>query len=386
MARVLVVDSNALDRDRIRSLLHRGNHEVLEASDGEDGLAMAEARRPDLVLTEFVLPKLNGFQLCTALRAIDNLRELRIVLVAPEAGKVGEQFKTRFGASDAISKPFADTAFLAVIEHVLGRERAEPSSGGISVGPAREGQEQPEIAGTDLEGSLAVVPLGEVMQLLALQRQTGVLTVRAERAEVELLLGAGRIDFARARGVRTEFLLGRYLVSEELISRDELELILRNRRSTLPLGAQLVKLGYLSQEELNRALARQTAGIVVEALRWNHGRFVFDQGRSLPEAGEHRAQLTVADLVLEGLRQVDEWRLIEHELPGPETVLERNDAQAGLFSADSLGIEETLVLTLVDGRRTVGEIVDRSDMSSFNAYKNLYRLLSLKLVRRVGTP
>jgi len=67
-------------------------------------------------------------------------------------------------------------------------------------------------------------------------------------------------------------------------------------------------------------------------------------------------------------------------------VVDCYDAKKTLHALDSLGIEETLVLTLVDGRRTVGEIVDRSDMSSFNAYKNLYRLLSLKLVRRVGTP
>jgi hypothetical protein len=85
---------------------------------------------------------------------------------------------------------------------------------------------------------------------------------------------------------------------------------------------------------------------------------------------------------MEGFRRVDEWRLVESGLGSFESVL-----LADVGAVDAVGISrlagaEQKLLRMVDGERTVREIVEHSHMSSFDACKILFQLLESRLVRR----
>jgi hypothetical protein len=227
------------------------------------------------------------------------------------------------------------------------------------------------------------VPLGEVLQLLRLQRQSGVLVVQRKEAEVAVALREGNIDLALARGIASEFLLGRYLLADGRIDRDTLGRVLLARSPGAGwLGEQLVREGTISHDDLERALSRQTSEIIYETLRWPEGRFRFEHGVALPEAQGARLDLPVESLVLEGFRRVDEWRLIEQEVTSFDEVLARDEAVLETVGGSRLSREERVVLDAIDGRRTVREIVSAAAMSSFDVCKILYRLLRSKLVRR----
>jgi hypothetical protein len=239
-----------------------------------------------------------------------------------------------------------------------------------------------------LAGNLQVVPIAEVLQLLDAQRQSGVLTVSRGQASVAVFFRDGALQLAIADEVSEEFLLGRFIVDHDLMTRQDFEGFLETRTPGEPLiGAQLVKLGYLSSGDLKTALKKQTSELVYEILRWNVGRFEFSATRNLPaQAVEAGLALDIEGILMEGFRRVDEWHLIEREIDNFDLVFLRNEDAVAHMGRGRLTREELAVLELVNGKNTVKEIVRSSRMGSFEVSKMLYRLLSIKLVRRRVMP
>src|SRR6478609_6097014 len=100
-------------------MLTSAGFDVELAADGKEGLERAAARTPDLVLTDFVMPHMNGLRFIQSLRAIHNLASVPVVLMSAKADRIGESFVAQTGALDAITKPFSPEALLAVTTHAL---------------------------------------------------------------------------------------------------------------------------------------------------------------------------------------------------------------------------------------------------------------------------
>ena len=83
---------------------------------------------------------------------------------------------------------------------------------------------------------------------------------------------------------------------------------------------------------------------------------------------------------------MDEWRLIEREIGDFDQVFVREEEQLLGLGRGRLAREEQAVLELVDGRRSVRDLLDRSALGAFDTTKMLYRLLKLRLIRRRLVP
>jgi DNA-binding response OmpR family regulator len=121
--RILVVDDSPTIRSVVSTILERHGYEAKVAVDGQDAydvLTSGEVKA-DLVLVDFVMPRLNGFQFCRALRENAALAETPVVLMSAKADRIREQFVQQTGAIDAITKPFDAQALVAVIENALRR-------------------------------------------------------------------------------------------------------------------------------------------------------------------------------------------------------------------------------------------------------------------------
>ena len=220
--------------------------------------------------------------------------------------------------------------------------------------------------------------MAEVLQLLALQRQSGILTVELDSRIVSIALHQGRVRLVTSENLSKDFLLGTILVREKLIEPRELELFLSNRKGTRRrLGSQMVKLGYVTQEGLTRAMQRQSSELVYELLRWGRGRFEFYRRDELPEqVVEFDFSISIDELLMEGFRRVDEWGLIEGALPSFDAV-PRFLAGA---RTDALEDDEQLALTMVDGERSVREIIDAVGEGTFAGARLLYRLVAAHVI------
>jgi CheY-like chemotaxis protein len=234
-----------------------------------------------------------------------------------------------------------------------------------------------------LRGMADAVPLGELMQVLQMQMQTGVLEIRrTQGAEVKIFFRNGLIDLVIARGASGEFRMGRYLLEEGLIEPDALnEAVEASRSAGRLLGDVLIERGLISQEQLSNALMRQSSELIYEVLRWSEARYIFFREKGLPKNLDAQLGLPVASLVMEGFRRVDEWRIIEENLP-PGTILLRDEAAIDRLGPDRLGRLERLILDQIDGQRSVQQILDAANASSFEGSKILYQFLQSRLARR----
>ena len=236
--------------------------------------------------------------------------------------------------------------------------------------------------------------LAEVLQLLDVQEQSGVLTLQRGPSVVEIYFRRGRIDQAVGDGVPEDLLFGRFVIDAELMQRGDFESFLASRapqsdggRDGLLIGSQLVKLGYLGEADLRQCLTRQSSELVYEILRWRNGTFRFAAGRELPAlAIEAALELDVEAILMEGFRRVDEWHLIERAIDDFDLVFLRNEDAVAQMGRGRLTREELAILELVNGKNSVKDIIRKSRMGSFEVSKMVYRLLSIKLIRRRVLP
>jgi len=320
--RVLVVDDSPTIRKVVSAVLVKHGFEAIEAVDGQaalekllhaaratrDGKEPDETEKIDVVLVDFVMPRMNGFQLCRAIRHDELLRDTPVVLMSAKSDRIREHFVQQTGAIDAITKPFEAQALVAVIENAIRRsaewrqrERsdrhriAEPPETIVDPLRSTPAEGRSPIA---LQGDIAVIPIGAVLQLLQIEARTGLLLVTDGRSEVTMSVRRGLIDLVQARGAGREFRLGRYFVEHGLVTTEDIERLLRDHppsparppesgaRSSMPkeetptggrklIGDLLVDSGRVTREQLRDGLARQSSELVYEVLRWPAGRFEF---------------------------------------------------------------------------------------------------------------
>jgi CheY-like chemotaxis protein len=405
--RVLVVDDSPTIRKVVSSVLERHGFAAVQAADGQTAIdtlteaARAEngngAARIDLVLVDFVMPKMNGFQLCRALRQNERLRETPIVLMSAKSDRIAAHFVEQTGAIDAIAKPFDAQALIAVIENAMRHSAKWRARGAAVAERIPDDFEAPEPAPasaqpqSSLSGDMAIIPIGAALQLLQVEAKSGVLVATDGRTEMTIWLRDGLIDLVQARGAGREFRLGRYFVERGLVTDEDIDRLLRESQPPRPikeraahklLGDLLVDAGRVTRDQLRDALARQSNELVYEVLRWPAGRFEFRREPAPPLAGSAKLALPVASVVMEGFRRVDEWRLVESGLGSFESVLQQDPAAVDSIDIDRLATAEQRLLHMVDSERTVREIVEQSHMSSFDACKILFQLIEARLVRR----
>jgi DNA-binding response OmpR family regulator len=472
--RVLVIDDSPTILKVVQLVLSKAGFLIDVAETGEDGLEAARANKPNLILLDFVMPKMNGYQVCRALAAEEELANIPVVLMSAKGDQVGERFVKVMGIVDYITKPFSPEAITAVVQHTVAKYTpdddedsrnvtisqqttdADTSAGMRAVKESKEAKEQaledlreriieaisPRLAsllslvhagheegddddmtvdneavasaarsvledevllelfrssqpifedaemGPSLRGDVRIVPIAEVLQLLDAQQQSGVLMVTRGESKIEIYFREGRVDLAIAKNIAKEYLLGRYMVDSELITHEDLSGFLESRRpGSKLLGGQLVKLGYISEGELKMLLQQQSRELIYELLRWSFGTFQFIRTRDLPHvAVDAMLALEVEGILMEGFRRVDEWHLIEREINDFEMVFLRNEDAVAQMGRGRLTREELSILELVNGKNTVKELIRESRMGSYEVSKMLYRLLSIKLIRKRVMP
>lgn len=118
-SRILLVDDNTDMRNYVKRLLLSQGYQVRVAADGQAALAMIQQQIPDLVLTDVMMPRLDGFELVRILRSDPAVRDLPIILLSARAGEEARVEGLAAGADDYLTKPFAARELLARIEATL---------------------------------------------------------------------------------------------------------------------------------------------------------------------------------------------------------------------------------------------------------------------------
>ena len=117
--RILVIEDNTLNRTLLRYLLEPLGYEVLEAEDGAAGIACARALKPDLILMDLNLPKLNGLEVLERIRASDEYATIPVIMLTVSERQEDIQRSYRLRANTYITKPVDFAKFVRATE-ILG--------------------------------------------------------------------------------------------------------------------------------------------------------------------------------------------------------------------------------------------------------------------------
>ncbi len=233
-----------------------------------------------------------------------------------------------------------------------------------------------------IEGSLADVSLADICQLLAMGRKTGCLTMTDTSNFGYIFFENGKVIYASV--LNRPDRLGELLVKSEAITRDDLSAAMeqQGKHGGKRLGEILVELGSLAQEDLEKYISVQIEEAVYRLFTWVRGSFHFKPDE-MPEEGFFLVSINPDALLMEGARRVDEWSLIEKRVSSMDLIfaLKRDPlTQEGVELTDA----QRRVIPLMDGERSVEDIVEESGLVEFDTAKALYGLILADFAESVG--
>jgi two-component system phosphate regulon response regulator PhoB len=126
--KVLVIEDDRSVSEMISYNLKQAGYEVLNASDGQDGLLQAQIKSPDIVVLDLMLPVIDGLDVCRRLRAGASTKDLLIIMLTAKSEETDELIGFSLGADDYVTKPFSVKVLLERIKALRRRRIAEAST------------------------------------------------------------------------------------------------------------------------------------------------------------------------------------------------------------------------------------------------------------------
>ncbi len=121
MAKILLVEDNEMNRDMLSRRLERRGHNILIATDGEQGVNLARKERPDIILMDMSLPVLDGWEATKRIKSEEDLKQIPIIALTAHAMSSDEQRAREAGCDDFDTKPVEFTRLIGKIDALLTR-------------------------------------------------------------------------------------------------------------------------------------------------------------------------------------------------------------------------------------------------------------------------
>jgi DNA-binding response OmpR family regulator len=282
--RILVVDDDAHLRTLLEVRLSHLGYKPLLAPDGATALGEAAQIKPDLIISDIMMPMMDGFEFCRRLRSSPGFENIPFIFLTALTGIEDRVLGLRLGADDYIVKPFDFRELQARIEVLLARHD-------------RYEQTVPSIQ-KETTGRLSDLGLADIIQMLAFGRKT--CQVELERADEQANL-------------------------------------------------------YFQEGKMTHAQSGKKTGTsaLFHLLAWSDGHFTI---RSDVTAPEPSVTQELEEILLEGIRQLDEFERMKHKLPDFTAIphLTSNEPPAGFDPA---------VLASIDGAKSIQEIINTSPVA-----------------------
>jgi hypothetical protein len=230
-----------------------------------------------------------------------------------------------------------------------------------------------------LEGNVRDFGLSEILQLIALQKKTGMLSITGEQTMV-IYFREGQVISTRDRRKLAADPFMDYILKYGFISAAEMERIQRIQAETnLDLTDILASEKKFSDDELRLIFAEQIQETIQEILTWPRSQYKFIIGSQVLQGVNSFGSFKVEGLLMESMRRIDEFPELQRIFPTENTIVKRLPAPAG----GKVQIEELddLIYDLLANPISIAELVPKARMSRFNTYEALKSLLEKGLLQ-----
>lgn len=232
-------------------------------------------------------------------------------------------------------------------------------------------------------GNLQTVAFSDLLQLFSAGKKTGTVTIVRGNIRKELVFKDGNIITASSQDAEEDY-LGQILLKSGRISKTDLQrVIYMHKTSGKRVGQVLVEMKLISREELGLYLKQQIEEVIYNLFSWKEGEFVFREGQ-LPTSREGLTELNTMNIIMEGTRRIDEWVEIQKVIPNDNQVLCVTAQPQTKSDEVTLSLDEFRIIALIDGKRTLAEILESSPLGEFATSRAVYKLICAKLVEETG--
>jgi CheY-like chemotaxis protein len=138
--KILVIDDTTVVRVKVREMLPPGNFEVLEAKDGLEGFNLIRQEKLSLIMLDFLLPKMSGWEVFQKIQADPQLKKIPLVIMSGRKEEVTEKLSEPFEYFDFLGKPFDQKQLIGAIKSAMAkaklpRPETVPAATGANNGP-----------------------------------------------------------------------------------------------------------------------------------------------------------------------------------------------------------------------------------------------------------
>jgi len=118
--KILIADDETSLRQTVGKILDK-DYVVLEAANGEEAVEIAKGQKPDLILMDLIMPKMDGYAACSQIKADEATKGIPVVILTAVGHELNKKFATEMGAEGYITKPFTVQKLLDVITPLLAK-------------------------------------------------------------------------------------------------------------------------------------------------------------------------------------------------------------------------------------------------------------------------
>ncbi len=415
--KVLLIDDSPTVRRLGELILAQQGYRVYTAEDGEQGLELAKKLKPAVILVDYIMPNMNGHTFCRLLRQDSAMKDIPLILISSKGEKVAQILEQEFGLLHYFAKPFEPEELIQKLGEVLGDLDVEPVAA-TEINEAASTSSLHEMfdkllrqyfqkdfpllmrnvmsdmlteaglikkGGVVLSGSLAEAPLPDIINFIYNSRLSGRLTVFASDTFGEIFIEKGMFIFATCstKGATQPFLTDIMRRQQLLQVDDKLihEVVSKARESNLPIGRVLVEDDLVTESQLMEALRLHAQDAFSTILEAEGGSFFLEREDLPTNLRDLSIRVPLINVLMEGLSHLDERHLAASEFKDESIVPVRLITNEDALETVQLKPRELEIFALVDGLKTLSQIIAESQLIPKETKRICYALRKVGLLR-----
>ncbi len=231
-----------------------------------------------------------------------------------------------------------------------------------------------------LAGNLRDFSLPDIFQLISLSKKTGSLDIVRDDTEGHVYFKDGEVFFAISNWHQES--LGKRLVNSEKITNEQLKKSVKQQKEEKQkrrLGQILIEKKYITENVLSTFVQEQIQDTIFDLFRWQEGEFNFRAGE-IPSEEDIGLSVSVENIIMEGARRLEEWNRIVQKIHSLEMVFNMASGPGeGTFEI-SLKPMEWKIICLLDGQKTIKDLIDITGLNDFEICRIIYGMYSAGLL------
>lgn len=229
-----------------------------------------------------------------------------------------------------------------------------------------------------ISGDLKNYPFADVILDIKKSSKTGILIIKNPPTLKKLFILDGDIIFASSNKKEDSFIES--LLRNRKINIDQYYQISEiSKKTGKSHGSILLELNILKPEEVIKSVKSNIEDIIIDIFKWNYGKFIFYEGPII-DKNVVSLNLSSANIIYRGVKKINTFSVIKKAIPSLDTILYYSDDPYYLFQNINLSPQDKEIFDLIDGKKSIKEILSLSPINEMQTLKTLYAFLSTRIV------